>query len=100
MRHHEVIQLIAVTIVEDELGNQLEQEISRQVFANEFSVSASEFYEASNQGLKPSKQFEIYTFEYENEPKFIYNEVKYTIVRTQTKGDKIRLTGEKVIGDV
>lgn len=99
MRHHDVIQLIAVAIVEDELGNQLEEETLRQVFANEFSISSNEFYDASNQGLKPSKQFEIYSFEYENEPKFLHNGIKYSIIRTQTKGEKIRLTGEKVIGD-
>lgn len=100
MRHHDVINLITVTIVEDELGNQLEQETTRQVFANEFSVSSSEFYDANNQGLKPEKVFEMYSFEYQDEPKFQHEGIEYTIIRTQTKGEKIRLTGEKVIGNV
>lgn len=99
MRHLDVIDLIAITIVEDELGNQLEQETSRQVFANSYGISASEFYEASNEGLKPSKAFEIYAFEYQNEQKFRHDGVEYTIIRTQTKGDKTRLTGEKVLGN-
>jgi SPP1 family predicted phage head-tail adaptor len=99
VRHHDVIDLITVVIVEDELGNQLEEESYRQVFANSYGISSSEFYEASNQGLKPEKSFEIYTIEYQDESKFRYNGVKYNIIRTQTRGDKTRLTGEKVIGD-
>ena len=99
MRHKDVIQLVAVTIVEDELGNQIEQETMRQVFANEFSISDRDFYNAGIQGLRPEKRFEIYVFEYQNEPKFIHNGIKYRIIRTETRGEKIRLTGEKVIGD-
>lgn len=99
MRHHDIIELIAITIVEDELGNQLEQEIPRQVFANQFSISDRDFYSAGVQGLKPEKRFEIYSFEYQAEPKFRYNGIQYKIIRTETKGEKIRLTGERVIGD-
>lgn len=99
MRHHDVIDLISVTIIEDELGNQIEQEVSRQVFANQFGISTTEFYEAGAQGLKPEKAFELYAFEYQNEPKFKHNNIEYKIIRTQTRGEKIRLTGEKVIGD-
>lgn len=99
MRHHDIIDLISVTIVEDELGNQIEQESSRQVFANQFEISTSEYYQAASQGLKAEKRFEIYTFEYQNESKFRYEGIEYQIIRTQIKGEKIRLTGEKVIGN-
>lgn len=99
MRHKEVIELLSVTVTEDEIGNQIEQETARQVFANEFSISDRDFYSAGVQGLKPEKRFEIYVFEYQNETKFIHNGIKYRIIRTETRGEKIRLTGEKVIGD-
>lgn len=99
MRHKEVIELLSVTYTEDELGNQIEQETARQVFANEFSISDRDFYNAGIQGLRPEKRFEIYVFEYQNEPKFIHNGIKYRIIRTETRGEKIRLTGEKVVGD-
>lgn len=99
MRYNDVIELLSVTIVEDELGNQIEQEIPRQVFANEFGIGSSEFYEAGMQGLKPEKAFELYAFEYQDEPKFKHNGIEYRIIRTQTKGEKIRLTGERVIGN-
>lgn len=99
MRHKDVIELLAVTITEDELGNQIEQEAARQVYANEFTISDRDFYTAGVQGLKPEKRFEIYRFDYQNEPKFKHNGIKYKIIRTETRGEKIRLTGEKVVGD-
>jgi SPP1 family predicted phage head-tail adaptor len=99
MRHHDVIELLSVSIVADDLGNQIQQETSRQVFANEFDISSAEFYQAGVQGLKPEKRFEIYSFEYRNESKFRYDGVVYRIIRTQQKGEKIRLTGEKVIAN-
>ncbi len=53
MRHNEVIDLLTVTYATDPLGNQIETEIPRTIFANEFGVSSSEFYDAAAQGLKP-----------------------------------------------
>lgn len=99
MRHKEIIELLGVTVTTDELGNQIEQETARQVFANEFAISDRDFYSAGVQGMKPEKRFEIYAFEYQNESKFIHNGIKFRIIRTETRGEKIRLTGEKVIGD-
>ncbi|MCK0471396.1 phage head closure protein [Halalkalibacter sp. APA_J-10(15)] len=98
MRHKDVIELLSITIVEDDLNNQIEQEVPRPVFANEFDIGATEYYSAGAQGLKPEKRFEIYAFEYRGETKFKYNGNEYTIIRTQTKGEKIRLTGEKKNG--
>lgn len=93
MRHKDIIYLIGVTITEDELGNQIDSETEREVFANEFDISATEYYDAGVQGLKPEKRFEIYGFEYNDETKFRYGNKVYDILRTQTKGEKIRLTG-------
>ena len=99
MRHNTVVFLIAVTIIEDELGNQIEQETERKVFANEMTVSQGEYYNAASAGLRPQKMFEVYTFEYQGEEKLRYNSVKYQIIRTETRGEKTRIICEKVIGD-
>ncbi len=93
MRHKDVISLVGIEIIEDDLGNQIEQETLREVFANEFDITATEYYEAGAQGLKAEKRFEIYGFEYQGETKFKYDGEEYDIIRTQTKGEKIRLTG-------
>jgi SPP1 family predicted phage head-tail adaptor len=93
MRHKDLIYLIDVTITEDELGNQIETSTEKEIFANEFDINTTEFYEAGVVGLKPEKRFEIYLFEYKDETKFKYDNKIYDIIRTQIKGEKIRLTG-------
>lgn len=94
MRHNDVIYLVGVTVTYDSLGNPIKKPTKRMVYANRFSINSSEFYDASRQGLKPEKDFEIYSFEYEGEETFNYDEKEYTIIRTQQRGEKIRLIGE------
>ena len=99
MRHNAVIHLVSTQIVEDEIGNQIEQETERKVYANEMAVNQGEYYNAAAAGLRPSKMFEVYTFEYANEGKLRHNGVKYRIIRTETRGEKTRIICEKVAGD-
>lgn len=99
MRHKDVIFLISTRIEEDEIGNQIPVESERQVFVNEMSVGQSEFYNAAAKGLRPQKMFEIYSFEYFDESKLRHNGIEYNIIRVQGKGEKTRLTCEKVIGN-
>lgn len=99
MRATEVIYLLTMTFIEDEIGNQIETYTERMVYANEMYVNSSEFYDAAVTGLKPEKQFEIYSWEYEGEKKLKHNNVIYSIIRTQKKGDKIRLICQKVLAD-
>lgn len=99
MRHNDVIELIHVDTTYDDIGNPVEVETERMVYANPFEVSSSEFYEASAQGLKPEKEFEIYSFEYQGETKLRHGEQKYHVIRTSTRGEKTRIVCEKVIGN-
>jgi len=96
MRHNKVIYLPTVIYGEDEWGNEIEVPSWRKVYANEYSVSSSEFYNAAVTGLRPEIAFEIYSFEYDGEKKFEYGGEEYNIIRTQGKGEKIVLVGEKV----
>lgn len=96
MRFKDVIALISITYTEDEIGNQIEVPVDRKVFANEFSVSSSEYYNAAMTGLRPAKVFEIYTFEYRGEAKLKHNGITYNIIRTETRGEKTRLSCERV----
>lgn len=99
MRHNQVIYLIGVTITEDEIGNQIETLTEREVFANELTVGATEFYNAAAAGLRPSKQFEMYSFEYQDEDRFRHEGTVYRIIRAPAKGEKVRLVGERVAAD-
>lgn len=99
LRHHEVIYLISTQIIEDEIGNQIEQDTERKVYANEFSVSSNEYYNAAMTGLRPSKSFEVYSFEYNNEEKLKHNGIIYRIIRSETRGEKTRIICERVAAD-
>jgi len=99
MRHNQIIKLINVIVTEDAIGNQIASTTERTVYANEYYVSQSEFYNAAVADLKPEKQFEIYSYEYQDEPKLEHDGVTYNIIRTEKRGDKIRLTCERIIAD-
>lgn len=97
VRHSDVVFLLSKKVEYDELGNAIEVETERMVYANEMAVSMKEFYEAGNKGIRPEKQFEIYSFEYQGESQLKHNDKEYEIIRTQTKGDKTRLICKRVI---
>lgn len=100
MRYNKIIYLAQTEIVEDQYKNEKEVITGwRKVFANEFSVSSNEFYNAVGSGLRPEKRFEIRSFEYENEEKLRYESEIFKIIRTEKKGQKIRITCEKVKGN-
>lgn len=98
MRHKDVIYLISIESVKDDIGNSIDTEIKRMVYANKFYINQSEFYNAQVAGLKPSQQFEIYSFEYKNEARLEHDGIKYSIIRADERGDKTRITCERVIG--
>lgn len=99
MRFDEVIYLMSETTTQDEIGNNIETEIPRMVYANEWELSSSEYYAAASQGLKPERRWEIYSFEYQGEDELIHEDIRYRIIRTQKKGEWVRLTCEKVSGN-
>lgn len=99
MRHDQVIYLLSVTVEEDEIGNQIETVTERMVYANELAVSSQEFYNAAATGLRPAKRFEVYSFEYQGEDRLKHDGVVYRIIRVETRGEKTRITCERVAAD-
>ena len=100
MRHNQIIKLISITVTEDAIGNQVEIQTEKEVFANQFYVSSTEFYNAAQTGLKPEKEFEIYSFEYQGEEKLKHEDVIYNIIRTESRGEKCRLVCERIGADI
>lgn len=100
MRHKEIVNLITVTYSEDAVGNLVEVFSENSVYANEFSVGATEYYNAAAQGLRPSKAFEVYSFEYTGQYKLRHNGTIYNILRAESKGEKCRLVCERIGADV
>ncbi len=98
MRHKDVVKLISVTWAPDDIGNQVAKETKKEVFANMFTVSAAEYYNAALTGLRPSLMFEVYSFEYSGQTRLEYEGKTYNIIRATTAGEKTRLVCEEVAG--
>ena len=94
MRHKEVVYLISSTQSQDDMGNVINEETERKVYANEFAVSSSEFYSAGVSDLKPSKRFRLHTFEYYGEEILKHASTRYKVIRTSTIGDNTTLICE------
>ena len=96
------IKLIAITVTEDDIGNQVPVEIVNEVWAEETGVRQSEFYNAAVTGLKPEKTFIIWANEYSGQTKIEADGVKYKLIRAYTnpsKSEMLELICEKVVAD-
>lgn len=88
MKFDAVIFLIKQEEGQDELGNSKPAKTRRKVYANPFSIGRSEFYNASQQGLKPELAFQINTAEYKGEQKVEFQGQQYDVYRDNSVGDR------------
>lgn len=89
MLFRDVIDLVAVTNGENDIGDIVETETPRQVYANKKSIRQTEFYQAMAAGLRPEIMFEVRYAEYAGEPKLRHAGKTYNIIRTYTKNDEM-----------
>lgn len=94
MRFDTVISLIAETYAADSIGQQVATQTTRTVYANEFTVGASEFYDAGANGMKADRAYQIRSCDYADEKLMSVGGVEYTIIRTSRRGEWITLTCE------
>lgn len=94
------IKLIAQQYVIDEIGNQKLQENLVEVPITEIQdVYQSEFYNASQQGLKPTLRVVINNLNYNDEEELYYMNKRYTIIRVdRVDNEYIALVCEKRVG--
>lgn len=93
-----LIILISKEFTKDEIGQDIPDDIKREVFAEEKSITQNEFFAAGQTGLKPSIAFLVWDFEYMGENELIYGYDTYNIYRTYKKGERIELYCEVRIG--
>lgn len=68
---------------------------------DEEDIYANEYYQANQQGYKPTLRLVISTLNYQNENELIYLDTKYSIIRTQKKNeDELILVCERKIKNV
>lgn len=94
------IKLISQQYVFDEIGNQVLQNNYLEIPIIEIQdVYQSEFYNASQQGLKPSLRVMISNLNYNGEEELIYMNDYYTIIRIdRVDNENIALVCEKRTG--
>lgn len=95
-------KLLSTQIVEDSIGVQKEQIVELEIpIIKVEDIYASEFYEANEQGFKPSLRLRISALNYNNENELIYMNTNYSIIRTQEiTADEIILVCERKIKNV
>lgn len=94
------LTLIEQTFTSDNIGNQIPSEVKTTILANENSVTRNEFYNASNNGLHPSKVFLIHAYEYNNQQIVEFENERFVVIRTYKTGfEEIELTCKRMIGN-
>ena len=94
--------LLSTTIKQDEIGN--EKEITTEKLIPIIKVEdvyANEYYQANQQGFKPSLRLRISALNYNDEEELIYMNKIYSIIRTQEPtADEVVLICERKIKNV
>lgn len=94
--------LLSTIITQDSIGNEIEtvKESMIPIIKVE-DVYANEFYEANQQGFKPSLRLRISALNYNDEEELIYMGKTYSIIRTQEPtADEVVLICERKIKNV
>ena len=94
--------LLSTTIKQDEIGN--EKEITTEKLIPIIKVEdvyANEYYQANQQGFKPSLRLRISTLNYNDEEELIYMNKVYSVIRVQElTADEVVLICERKIKNV
>ena len=99
MDRSNVLTLVNVTYTTDALNQQVPQETTRDVFCSVFSVSAQEFFDAGQAGLKPEWRVTMFAPDYSGETIGELNGVRYSVYRTYLgKNETIELYLERKAG--
>lgn len=95
-------KLLSTTIIQDDIGNEIENQVKRIIpIIKVEDIYASEYYEANQQGFKPSLRLRISALNYKDEEELIYMNKEYSIIRTQeVTADELVLICERKIKNV
>ena len=85
MNFTEVITLISQVRTTDEIGNIINTETEKEVYARKSTLGTKEFYNAVAVGLTPTAEFIVRSCEYNGETECIYNGVRLTVIRALQK---------------
>ena len=99
MNLQDVITLRKSTATVDAYGVTRLQWETSDVYAKVESVSASEFFEGGQNGLKPEYRFTVSVWDYNDEMELAFNGQLYSIYRTYRRSlDLVELYAERKAG--
>ena len=94
--------LSTTSINQDTIGNEIEKQNKRIIpIIKVEDVYANEYYEANQQGYKPSLRLRISALNYKDEEELIYMNKEYSVIRSQeVTADELVLICERKIKNV
>ena len=93
------IYLISEVKQQNSIGEWISTETERMVYANVKSVTANEFFNASQIGLAPEYRFTMFASDYQSEQIVKFNGERYAVYRVyQDVTDKLELYVQKEVG--
>ena len=94
------IYLVRETKTQNEIGEWVPPtETLRKVYANVSSVSASEYFSASQIGLNPEIRFTMFAHDYDGELIIEYNGIRFSVYRIyRATTDKMELYAQREAG--
>ena len=95
-------KLLSTQIVSDSIGVEKETitELEIPIIKVE-DIYANEFYEANQQGYKPTLRLKISALNYSNQEELIYMDTTYSIIRSQeVTADELILVCERKVKNV
>ena len=95
-------KLLSTTLVENDIGVQKEKVVEKPIpIIKVEDVYRSEFYEANQQGYKPTLRLCISALNYNNEEELIYMGTTYSIIRaSEPYADEVVLVCERKVKNV
>ena len=93
------IYLVHETKAQNDIGEWVSTEVLRKVYANVTSISASEYFSASQIGLNPEIRFTMFAPDYDGELIVEYNGVRFSVYRIyRATSDKMELYVQREAG--
>lgn len=93
------IYLVHETKAQNDIGEWVSTEVLRKVYANVTSISASEYFSASQIGLNPEIRFTMFAPDYDGELIVEYNGIRFSVYRIyRATSDKMELYAQREAG--
>lgn len=95
-------KLLKITTESNEIGVEEESVTEKEVPISKVEeIYANEFYEANEQGYKPSLRLRLSALNYDNEQELIYMNIRYSIIRvSEPYPDEVILVCERKVRNV